>query len=1264
MTTPPAAVSLPLANLQISAVPSQVQLIHAQEPVQSMDARAELRSCAHLPAQRPSLGGNKAEGQQPQQRLPQQHVQSQVQLEGEWLTLVREQQPEQQQADKGQLAVKAARKEQACEQWPLARHAHAQEQEQPQTQQQMLAPVPTVPRQPWASSPERAPEDLHRQARAEGGGAELNTEMCPEVVPERVPEQDRASSAQSPPWGSSARAVQQGQTPTTQGRGGQNDEHPSVELWSPLPRSDMKESDSGANLAQDSVCDVDSRFCTPSSFTSPERTGPSVAPQKKQVDRDTLLFRSTALIRSTLMFEKVRRHVGEFGACWEFCTSMLRPPKDWSEEREHYERTLKFLESVPIFKYHLPHSELPKLARDLRRMTWQPGQVLVRQGEVGRAFFLIRSGEALVSSKMHDSDEAVSTATLYPGDYFGGHTLTTHRPNVATITCKGPAQLVTYSMSRSAFESSGLSSRLRFPKRPALGYNRGASAESARNVQKCSAEEQEFIVNAIKRNANLRALGEARTEMLAHIAASAELRELAAGEDAAKVGEVGREFFVIFEGSFDVIVRACSHLDTSNQRSAEAMVARSTMAERVRRKQSFLQDLYRPIGLDNSPKRSCPQRRRTQSLIARDPRFLMESPVSGVNSLHGQEMAHKLALRRGSTLLWSNSMDDGTTSQATLHGPVFKEGDRVVCLSALGPQRLGGRGNTGTTPSGAATVVSCCRRGIVEVKLEDGEVRHVEAELLRPFEDSGVVCKLRQGDSFGELSLLYNTRREATFRASQKSTVFVIDESQLRELLSQRGPRFEEDVSLLNQVPVLNFLLQCERWELARNRLGLVKFEPGETVIWQGKVREARLWYVIKSGSATLLQDERIIAELQKRTVFGEDSLLRAGRHMPAVSDVSVQAGKKGMTCLAFDGDLVFNLLQKAFGSATSSIPECSSSSMVGQKKCEAELQSLEKVRFLGRGGFGSVHLVRDVEADRQYALKKMSKGLIKEQGLQQQVCWERDLLRMVDSLFVVNLYRTFKDQQYVYFLMEAALGGNLYQLLKNHPATFRLDNPRCLHIAFYVGCIIFGLENMHERRIVFRDLKPENVLLDASGYGKLCDMGFARFVLGKTNTLAGTPEYMSPEQIEFPHTHDTNVDWWALGVLTFELVSGQTPFEDDGVADPHEKLLAIRRSQANQNLKFPFACPGLVKNFVNKLLRPLAQRLGSKGGAEAVRQHCWFERVGFDFDALKAQKLASPYTPPPLSDDGPQEDGPQEDESNLFVENEDEDESKWDAEF
>lgn len=189
-------------------------------------------------------------------------------------------------------------------------------------------------------------------------------------------------------------------------------------------------------------------------------------------------------------------------------------------------------------------------------------------------------------------------------------------------------------------------------------------------------------------------------------------------------------------------------------------------------------------------------------------------------------------------------------------------------------------------------------------------------------------------------------------------------------------------------------------------------------------------------------------------------------------------------------------------------------------------------------GAFGTVTL-EQAPNRKHYALKAISKGLIGSLKLERQVFRERDVLRMCDSDFVVRLFDTYSDDKYLYLLLEAVLGGELFALYTRNP-TWRFDKRRT---RFYSGSAALALQHMHSNNILYRDLKMENLLVDEKGRCKITDLGLAKVLTdGKAYTLCGTPEYLAPEILRGEGA-SFSADWWAFGVLLYELFTGHTPF-------------------------------------------------------------------------------------------------------------------------
>ena len=196
-------------------------------------------------------------------------------------------------------------------------------------------------------------------------------------------------------------------------------------------------------------------------------------------------------------------------------------------------------------------------------------------------------------------------------------------------------------------------------------------------------------------------------------------------------------------------------------------------------------------------------------------------------------------------------------------------------------------------------------------------------------------------------------------------------------------------------------------------------------------------------------------------------------------------------------------------------------------------LDDLELLAVLGVGSFGTVRLVRHKGPDELYALKQLSKATVVMTRQQKNIRAERKVLHDSDHPFILQLAATFSDEDSLYMLTELVQGGELFRRMHGDGTE---ENPLPLPDAqFYAACLTSVLAYIHERHIAYRDIKPENLLLDSSGYLKVVDWGFAKQVDGRTYTVCGTPEYLAPEAIKGTG-HGTAVDCWALGVIIYEV--------------------------------------------------------------------------------------------------------------------------------
>ncbi|CEO94837.1 unnamed protein product (mitochondrion) [Plasmodiophora brassicae] len=275
----------------------------------------------------------------------------------------------------------------------------------------------------------------------------------------------------------------------------------------------------------------------------------------------------------------------------------------------------------------------------------------------------------------------------------------------------------------------------------------------------------------------------------------------------------------------------------------------------------------------------------------------------------------------------------------------------------------------------------------------------------------------------------------------------------------------------------------------------------------------------------------------------------------------------------------------------------------------------------LGTGTFGRVRLATiAIDGKPKYmALKMLKKTEIIRLKQVEHIKDEKRILSAICHPFIVNFFGSFQDEKRLYMIMEYVIGGELFSQLRR-ARRFTNDASR-----FYAVEIVLALEFCHERNIVYRDLKPENILIDKEGHVKITDFGFAKFVEDRTWTLCGTPEYLAPEIIQ-SKGHGKAVDWWALGVLIFEMCAGYPPFYDENPFGIYQKIL-------DGTIDFPKHFDPNAKDLVRRLLTAdRTKRYGClKNGVDDIKEHRWFK--GIDWDAALQRKLTPPFIPTAMSE-------------------------------
>uniref|UniRef100_A0A3B4ZNF1 protein kinase C n=1 Tax=Stegastes partitus TaxID=144197 RepID=A0A3B4ZNF1_9TELE len=289
------------------------------------------------------------------------------------------------------------------------------------------------------------------------------------------------------------------------------------------------------------------------------------------------------------------------------------------------------------------------------------------------------------------------------------------------------------------------------------------------------------------------------------------------------------------------------------------------------------------------------------------------------------------------------------------------------------------------------------------------------------------------------------------------------------------------------------------------------------------------------------------------------------------------------------------------------------------QKKGPLSLHDFRLIAVLGRGHFGKVLLSEYKKTGTMYAIKALKKGdIVARDEVESLMCEKRifEIVNMSHHPFLVNLFACFQTPEHVCFVMEYTAGGDLMM----HIHTDVFTEPRAV---FYAACVVLGLQFLHDHKIVYRDLKLDNLLLDTDGYVKIADFGLCKEGMGygdRTSTFCGTPEFLAPEVLT-DTSYTRAVDWWGLGVLIYEMLVGESPFPGDDEEEVFDSIV-------NDEVRYPRFLSTEAIGIMRRLLRRNPERrLGSgEKDAEEVKKQPFFRNV--DWEALLQRKVPPPFVP------------------------------------
>ena len=424
-----------------------------------------------------------------------------------------------------------------------------------------------------------------------------------------------------------------------------------------------------------------------------------------------------------------------------------------------------------------------------------------------------------------------------------------------------------------------------------------------------------------------------------------------------------------------------------------------------------------------------------------------------------------------------------------------------------------------------------------------------------------------------------------------------IDFDQFKETLGGDLKTAQTKSSQLNSfgnIPLFR-ILSDEKIEFLQNNLKIEKFQNGKKIINQGDVGDKL--YIIKSGRVDFFVNSRYIRSFNDGEDFGAKSL--------------ILSEKRTATAIANGEVYCYTLTAKVFKSILEPNLNEYFTNKFYLEDNTIELKDLDDIKELGSGNFGSVNLVRNRKNKQLYAIKALNLEQIKKENLEVCVELEKNVLLKTDHPFIMKMVKYLKNENYIFFINEYIKGKELWDVIRD----IGLLNKE--QTQFYGASMLIAINHLHKKKIIYRDIKPENVMVNTKGYIKIIDFGTVKEIEDRTSTIIGTSHYMAPE-ITKGEGYSFQVDIWSIAICLYEFFCGKLPFGEE-----YEDPMDIYRAVSKEELSFPnFVHDEKYMSLLNKMLKKNPTNRLWK--FEQIKEDPYFR--DFDWNKLISLSYPPPY--------------------------------------